>query len=277
MPVSTVSGRMWSRVRRNVCAPPLIGAGAVSSLVRTSTVEESAKCIRQVARTRQAARSTAVRRAGPMALAAVVVALATLLLGTARAPSAAAGRDVGLRAHRAPRAGRPAREQHVRALALPPGAGQRPGVLAGARPLPRVARRRRAATSSPPTSPTSSATATSSTTRSPAAGSSRRSRSSTASRLRSRERMKFALAVLEKEPDFTLDESFEFDRRKAPWAQRPRGARRAVAQARQERRDLADARRQDLARGARRAAQALRARRQAQRADHRRRRVRESS
>jgi carboxyl-terminal processing protease len=35
---------------------------------------------------------------------------------------------------------------------------------------------------------------------------------------RSRERMKFALAVLEKEPDFTLDESFEFDRRKAPWA-----------------------------------------------------------
>jgi len=35
---------------------------------------------------------------------------------------------------------------------------------------------------------------------------------------RSRERMKFALAVLEKEPDFTLDESFEFDRREAPWA-----------------------------------------------------------
>lgn len=35
---------------------------------------------------------------------------------------------------------------------------------------------------------------------------------------RSRERMQFALAVLDKEPDFTLDESFEFDRRKAPWA-----------------------------------------------------------
>jgi carboxyl-terminal processing protease len=35
---------------------------------------------------------------------------------------------------------------------------------------------------------------------------------------RSRERMQFALAALEKEPDFTLDESFEFDRRKAPWA-----------------------------------------------------------
>jgi carboxyl-terminal processing protease len=35
---------------------------------------------------------------------------------------------------------------------------------------------------------------------------------------RSRERMKFALLVLDQEPDFTLDESFEFDRRKAPWA-----------------------------------------------------------
>jgi len=35
---------------------------------------------------------------------------------------------------------------------------------------------------------------------------------------RNRERMKFALAVLDKEPDFTIDESFEFDRRKAPWA-----------------------------------------------------------
>lgn len=35
---------------------------------------------------------------------------------------------------------------------------------------------------------------------------------------RSRERMQFARAVLDKEPDFTLDESFEFDRRKAPWA-----------------------------------------------------------
>jgi len=35
---------------------------------------------------------------------------------------------------------------------------------------------------------------------------------------RNRERMQFALAVLDREPDFTLDESFEFDRRKAPWA-----------------------------------------------------------
>ena len=38
-----------------------------------------------------AARSKAFRKAGPIALAAVVVALATLLLGTAQAPSAAAG------------------------------------------------------------------------------------------------------------------------------------------------------------------------------------------
>jgi carboxyl-terminal processing protease len=35
---------------------------------------------------------------------------------------------------------------------------------------------------------------------------------------RSRERMKFALVALDQEPDFTLDEGFEFDRRKAPWA-----------------------------------------------------------
>jgi carboxyl-terminal processing protease len=36
---------------------------------------------------------------------------------------------------------------------------------------------------------------------------------------RSRERMKFALETLKTEPDFKLDESFEFDRREAPWAQ----------------------------------------------------------
>jgi carboxyl-terminal processing protease len=35
---------------------------------------------------------------------------------------------------------------------------------------------------------------------------------------RSRERMRSALAALDKEPDFKLDERFEFDRRKAPWA-----------------------------------------------------------
>jgi carboxyl-terminal processing protease len=36
--------------------------------------------------------------------------------------------------------------------------------------------------------------------------------------VRSRERLEHALEILAKEPDFTLDESFEFDRRKAPWA-----------------------------------------------------------
>ena len=35
---------------------------------------------------------------------------------------------------------------------------------------------------------------------------------------RSRERMNYALSALEKEPDFTLDESFEFDREDVPWA-----------------------------------------------------------
>jgi len=35
---------------------------------------------------------------------------------------------------------------------------------------------------------------------------------------RNRERISYALELLKKEPDFTLDESFEFDRSKAPWA-----------------------------------------------------------
>ena len=34
---------------------------------------------------------------------------------------------------------------------------------------------------------------------------------------RNRERIRFALSQLDKEPDWTLDESFEFDRKKAPW------------------------------------------------------------
>jgi carboxyl-terminal processing protease len=34
----------------------------------------------------------------------------------------------------------------------------------------------------------------------------------------SRERLQFALSQLEHEPDFTVDESFEFDREKVPWA-----------------------------------------------------------
>jgi carboxyl-terminal processing protease len=35
---------------------------------------------------------------------------------------------------------------------------------------------------------------------------------------RNRERVKFAIAQLDKEPDWTLNETFEFDREKAPWA-----------------------------------------------------------
>src|SRR3982751_7034258 len=35
---------------------------------------------------------------------------------------------------------------------------------------------------------------------------------------RNRERVKFAISQLDKEPDWTLNESFEFDREKAPWA-----------------------------------------------------------
>ncbi|MBM4210719.1 MAG: tail-specific protease, partial [Gammaproteobacteria bacterium] len=34
---------------------------------------------------------------------------------------------------------------------------------------------------------------------------------------RNRERIQYALALLDREPDFTLDEVFEFDRKKAPW------------------------------------------------------------
>jgi carboxyl-terminal processing protease len=35
---------------------------------------------------------------------------------------------------------------------------------------------------------------------------------------RARERMDYALALLEEQPDFTLDESFRFDRSEQPWA-----------------------------------------------------------
>jgi carboxyl-terminal processing protease len=38
---------------------------------------------------------------------------------------------------------------------------------------------------------------------------------------RNRERIKFAIAQLDKEPDWTLNETFEFNREKAPWAASP--------------------------------------------------------
>jgi carboxyl-terminal processing protease len=39
--------------------------------------------------------------------------------------------------------------------------------------------------------------------------------------VRNRERVTYALDLLKAEPDFAIDESFEFDRSKAPWAQTP--------------------------------------------------------
>jgi carboxyl-terminal processing protease len=38
---------------------------------------------------------------------------------------------------------------------------------------------------------------------------------------RNKERVNYAVALLKSEPDFTVDESFEFDRAKAPWAKTP--------------------------------------------------------
>lgn len=38
---------------------------------------------------------------------------------------------------------------------------------------------------------------------------------------RNRERIAYALELLKTEPDFTIDETFEFDRQKAPWAKTP--------------------------------------------------------
>ncbi|MDY6944791.1 MAG: carboxy terminal-processing peptidase [Pseudomonadota bacterium] len=39
--------------------------------------------------------------------------------------------------------------------------------------------------------------------------------------VRNKERVKYAVDLLKTEPDFTVDESFEFDRAKAPWAKTP--------------------------------------------------------
>ena len=132
-----------------------------------------------------------------------------------------------------------------------------------------------AATSSPATSPSSRTTATSSTTRSRRASSSRCSRSSIASSSAIASAWLTRSSSLKTEPDFTLDETFEFDRENAPWADLGRRAERALAPARQERRGVADAHRQDLGRNARHPAEALRARAQAHRAGHERRHVRE--
>ena len=163
--------------------------------------------------------SKALRKAGPMALAAVVVALATLLLGTAQAPSAAAGAAT---TDFAPT------ERHARVARLVSSMFERSHYR-----------------QAPVNDPVSSLVldrylesldgsrsyflasdiaeferyryqlddAISGGRLEPAFTIFNRFQ------LRSRERMQHALAVLEKEPDFTLVESFEFDRRKAPWAQ----------------------------------------------------------
>ena len=82
------------------------------------------------------------RRSGAVLVTAIALGVGTLLLGTAPAPSVDRWRDdPRSQSHRAARKGGPSRRQHVRALALSPGPGQRSRVLAGPRPLPRIPRR----------------------------------------------------------------------------------------------------------------------------------------
>jgi len=160
-------------------------------------------------------RRTAVRRAGPLALAALVVAIAALLLGTARVPSSAATVDF------APT------ERHARVARLVSSMFERSHYR-----------------QAPVNDPVSSLVLD----RYLESLDGLRSYFTAADieeferyryelddailegklepafeifnryQQRSRERMKFALVVLDQEPDFTLDEGFEFDRRKAPWA-----------------------------------------------------------
>lgn len=160
-------------------------------------------------------RHAAVRRAGPLALAAIIVAVATLLLGTARAPSSAATVDF------APT------ERHARVARLVSSMFER-------------SHYRQAPVNDPVSSLVldrylESLDGLRSYFTAADIEEFERYRYELDNAIlegklepafaifnryqqRSRERMQFALAVLDKEPDFTLDESFEFDRRKAPWA-----------------------------------------------------------
>jgi len=158
---------------------------------------------------------TAMRRVGPMALAAVVVALATLLLGTARAPSAATTVDFAPTERQA----RVARlvssmfeRSHYRQAPVndPVSSlvldrylesldGSRSYFMAA--DIDEFERHRYQLDD-----------AVTDGQLQPAFDIFNRYQT------RSRERMKFALEVLQQEPDFKLDESFEFDRREAPWA-----------------------------------------------------------
>jgi carboxyl-terminal processing protease len=165
-----------------------------------------------------AARSRLLRRAGPMALAAIVVAIAMLLLGTAQAPSAVAGATT---TEFAPS------ERHARVARLVSSMFER-------------SHYRQAPVNDPVSSLVldrylESLDGSRSYFLASDIAEFERYRyqlddAITGGRLepaflifnrfqeRSRERMQHARALLETEPDFTLQESFEFDRRKAPWA-----------------------------------------------------------
>ncbi len=158
---------------------------------------------------------SAMRRVGPLALAAIVVALATLLLGTARVPSAAAAvefapterqsrvaRLVGSMFERSHYRQAPVNDP-VSSLVL----DRYLESLDGARSyflasdiadFERYRYQLDDAVTDGKLDPAFTIF--------------------NRFQQRSRERMKFALEALKQEPDFTLDESFEFDRRKAPWA-----------------------------------------------------------
>src|SRR5512145_711396 len=159
-----------------------------------------------------------MRRAGPMALAAVVVALATLLLGTAQAPSAAAGAAT---TDFAPT------DRHARVARLVSSMFER-------------SHYRQAPVNDPVSSLVLDRYLESlDGSRSYFLASDieefeqyryELDDAITTGKLdpafiifnrfqqRNRERMAHALKLLDTEPDFTLDETFEFDREHAPWA-----------------------------------------------------------
>ena len=82
------------------------------------------------------------RRSGAVLVTAIALGVGTLVARHgARALVDRWRDDPRSQSHRAARKGGPSRRQHVRALALSPGPGQRSRVLAGPRPLPRIPRR----------------------------------------------------------------------------------------------------------------------------------------
>jgi carboxyl-terminal processing protease len=160
-------------------------------------------------------RRTALRRAGPMALAAVVVAIAALLLGTARAPSSAATVDFAP-SERQARVARLVSSMFERSHYRQAPVNDPVSSLVLDRYLESLDGLRSYFTAADIEEferyRYELDDAISEGRLEPAFEIFNRYQQ------RSRERMKFALAVLDQQPDFTLDESFEFDRRKAPWA-----------------------------------------------------------